>query len=151
MKLPVIVLAGLTAAAVALPTQSAQKSSLDDSYPEPARGSVSVDLLNQMLADMIPLLTKRSVMEDAAVHLQQVLQDLRGVSHHDADLAKRAMVDIAHQIQGVIGEINHVTHNVTSGHHGVITQVNGGNHTCEVHSGDGLVSICHQIEGVIGQ
>merc|ERR1719239_905341 len=96
--------------------------------------------------------------EDLAKKLQDVIDGINHVLHPDAPVTKRDLVDIAHQIEGVIGEISKI---LTPGaKRGVITDVatklqdviDGINHVLHpdapVTKRD-LVDIAHQIEGEV--
>merc|ERR1712200_381293 len=52
--------------------------------------------------------SKRGVITDLANSLQQVIDGIDHVPHPDATVTKRDLVDIAHQIEGVIGEISKI-------------------------------------------
>ena len=45
---------------------------------------------------------------DVATKLQDVIDGINHVLHPDAPVTKRDLVDIAHQIEGIIGEISKV-------------------------------------------
>ena len=45
---------------------------------------------------------------DVATKLQDVIDGINHVLHPDAPVTKRDLVDIAHQIEGVIGEISKI-------------------------------------------
>merc|ERR1711934_1128522 len=64
---------------------------------------------------------KRGVITDVATKLQDVIDGINHVLHPDAPVTRRDLVDIAHQIEGVIGEISKI---LTPGaKRGVITDV----------------------------
>merc|ERR1712032_1328670 len=82
------------------------------------------------------------------------------VLHPDAPVTKRDLVDIAHQIEGVIGEISKIL--APGAKRGVITDVatklqdviDGIDHVLHPdHAATkrGLVDVAHQIEGIIGE
>ena len=55
-----------------------------------------------------PTGAKRGVITDVATKLQDVIDGINHVLHPDAPVTKRDLVDIAHQIEGVIGEISKI-------------------------------------------
>merc|ERR1712154_382422 len=63
--------------------------------------------------------TKRGILTDVATSLQQVIDGIDHVLHPDTAVTKRDLVDIAHQIEGIIGEISKVLSPTTK--RGVIT------------------------------
>merc|ERR1712200_3145 len=104
---------------------------------------------------------KRGVITDLANSLRQVIDGIDHVLHPDATVTKRGLVDIAHQIEGVIGEITKILGPGTT-KRGIITDVatslqqviDGIDHVLHpdatVTKRD-LVDIAQKIEGVIGE
>merc|ERR1719230_1637799 len=103
---------------------------------------------------------KRGVITDLATTIQGVIDGIDHVLHPDAVVTKRDLVDIAHQIEGVIGELGKVLTPTTK--RGVITDlattiqgvIDGIDHVLHpdaVVTKRDLVDIAHQIEGVIGE
>merc|ERR1711972_1297682 len=124
-----------------------------------------VDIAHQIegvIGEISKILTpgaKRGVITDDATKLQDVIDGINHVLHPDAPVTKRDLVDIAHQIEAVIGEVSKI---LTPGaKRGVITDVatklqdviDGINHVLHpdapVTKRD-LVDVAHKIEGVIG-
>ena len=79
---------------------------------------------------------------DVATKLQDVIDGINHVLHPDAPVTKRDLVDIAHQIEGVIGEISKI---LTPGK--ILLAV------CDRHLKPSLqwtlVVIAHRIDGII--
>merc|ERR1719414_2206627 len=50
----------------------------------------------------------KGIITDVATSLQQVIDGIDHVLHPDTAVTKRDLVDIAHQIEGIIGEISKV-------------------------------------------
>merc|ERR1712095_185960 len=104
--------------------------------------------------------TKRGIITDVATSLQQVIDGIDHVLHPDATVTKRDLVDIAHQIEGVINEITKVLGPTTK--RGIITDVatslqqviDGIDHVLHpdatVTKRD-LVDIAQKIEGVVNE
>merc|ERR1712200_181740 len=101
--------------------------------------------------------TKRGIITDVATSLQQVIDGIDHVLHPDATVTKRDLVDIAHQIEGVISEITKVLGPTAK--RGIITdlasslqQVIGGIdhvlHPDATVTKRDLIDIAHQIEGI---
>merc|ERR1712200_209387 len=104
--------------------------------------------------------TKRGIITDVATSLQQVIDGIDHVLHPDATVTKRDLIDIAHQIEGVVSEISKILGPTTK--RGIITDVatslqqviDGIDHVLHpdatVTKRD-LVDIAQKIEGVIGE
>merc|ERR1711934_1117930 len=74
---------------------------------------------------------KRGVITDVATKLQDVIDGINHVLHPDAPVTKRDLVDIAHQLEGVIGEISKIITPTTAKRD--------------------LVDVAHKLEGIIGE
>merc|ERR1712110_1373236 len=103
---------------------------------------------------------KRGVITDLANSLQQVIDGIDHVLHPDATVTKRDLVDIAHTIEGIVGELSKIL--TPTAKRGMITDVatslqqviDGIDHVLHpdatVTKRD-LIDIAHQIEGVISE
>merc|ERR1711860_487010 len=60
------------------------------------------------LSKILTPTAKRGIITDVATSLQQVIDGIDHVLHPDATVTKRDLIDIAHQIEGVISEITKV-------------------------------------------
>merc|ERR1719414_2851272 len=104
----------------------------------------------------------KGIITDVATSLQQVIDCIDHVLHPDTAVTKRDLVDIAHQIEGVIGEISKLLSPTTT-KRGVITDlatslqqvIDGIDHVLHPDTTTtvkrDLVDIAHQIESVIGE
>merc|ERR1711860_353174 len=102
---------------------------------------------------------KRGVITDLASSLQQVIDGIDHVLHPDATVTKRDLVDIAHTIEGIVGELSKILTPTTT-KRGIITDVatslqqviDGIDHVLRpdatVTKRD-LVDIAHTIEGIV--
>merc|ERR1711860_278461 len=103
---------------------------------------------------------KRGVITDLANSLQQVIDGIDHVLHPDATVTKRDLVDIAHTIEGIVGELSKIL--TPTAKRGIITDVatslqqviDGIDHVLHpdatVTKRD-PIDIAHQIEGIVGE
>merc|ERR1712227_964929 len=112
------------------------------------------------LSHILTPTSKRGIITDVATSLQQVIDGIDHVLHPDATVTKRDLVDIAHKIEGVIGELSNiltptskrgVIADLANQIQGVIDGIDHVLHPDATVTKRNLVDIAGQIEAVIGE
>merc|ERR1712200_366578 len=67
-----------------------------------------VGIVGELSNLLTPTTTKRGIITDVATSLQQVIDGIDHVLHPDATVTKRDLIDIAHQIEGIVGELSKI-------------------------------------------